>query len=116
MTHSLSALTEERTGAEMAAKKIRLESFTFQQLGKGWEVFHRGRSLGTIEGTTEGNGRHAFRLGFDRRQEPRTYRGMLRAATALQAIDSLKRQARSERWCLAGRVDPAGLGGEGGPG
>ena len=60
-----------------------------------------------IVGTTEGNGRHGFHLGSDQRRRPQTFRGMVRAATALRAIDALKRQARREKWRLEALIQRA---------
>jgi len=61
-------------------------------------VQYRGRCIGSIVATKETNGRHCFRLGFDRRKEPRTYRGKFQAAEALKVIDELKRQAAKAKW------------------
>ena len=59
---------------------------------------YRGRCIGSMVATKETNGRHCFRLGFDRRKEPRTYRGKFQAAEALKLIDELMRQAAKAKW------------------
>jgi hypothetical protein len=46
----------------------------------------------------ESNGRHCFRLGCDSRKRPRTYRGRIQAAQALQTIDELARAAQRYEW------------------
>ncbi len=62
------------------------------------EVFLGRRCLGTIVGMKEQSGRHCFRLACDSRRQPRTYRGRVQAAQALQMIDDLKREAKRRRW------------------
>ena len=56
------------------------------------------RELGTIVTMLEASGRYCFRLGCDNRGEPRTYRGRVRAAQALLAIDDLLREAKKKKW------------------
>lgn len=62
------------------------------------EVYHRGRRLGTIVAMIEASGRPCYRLGLDKRRNPRTYRGRARAAEVLKIIDSLKRQSEKSGW------------------
>jgi hypothetical protein len=79
-------------------KAIKQSVFKFRRADEGWEVQYRGRWIGSIVATKEANGRHCFRLGFDCRKEPRTYRGKFQAAEALKVIDELKRQAAKAKW------------------
>ena len=79
-------------------KRLREGGFDFLENPVGLDVYHRGRHLGTIETMYEVNGRHCFTLGCDNRRHPRTYRGRVRAATALKEIDALKRRAKKEKW------------------
>jgi len=80
------------------ARKVREGGFLFQIHSTETEVFKGSRSLGMIVGMKELSGRHCFRLAFDQRRQPRTYRGRLQAAEALQMIDKLRVQAQRERW------------------
>lgn len=64
-------------------------------------VFKGKRELGAIVTMLEANGRYCFRLGCDLRDEPRTYRGRVRAARALLAIDDLQREAKKKKWDMA---------------
>ena len=75
---------------------ITRSGFTFRRLPDGWEVYCRGRSIGRIIATREASGRHAFRLEWDVRRRPRCYRGMVTAANALKAIDSVKRKCKGQ--------------------
>ena len=63
-------------------------------------VYKGRRELGTIVTMLEASGRYCFRLGCDTRDEPRTYRGRVRAARALLVIDDLRREASKRRWDL----------------
>jgi hypothetical protein len=64
-------------------------NFTFKRLEQGYDVVHRGKSIGTILPMKEATGRHCFYLGADNRKSPRTYRGRIKAAEALLAISKL---------------------------
>ncbi|MHB8862373.1 MAG: hypothetical protein ACYC6N_08210 [Pirellulaceae bacterium] len=64
------------------------------------EVFLGRRAIGTIIGMKEQSGRHCFRLACDSRREPRTYRGRVQAAQALEMIDDLKRLAKQQHWSV----------------
>lgn len=81
-------------------RKLREGGFTFHVYPQGTEVLLGRRSLGTIVGMKEQSGRHCFRLACDSRREPRTYRGRVQAAQALEMIDDLKRLAKQERWSV----------------
>lgn len=63
--------------------------FTVRDKGGYW--VKRGRKdLGFIVPSREPTGRHCFYLGFDKRRNKRTYRGKVKAAEALDAIDRFK--------------------------
>lgn len=79
-------------------RKLREDAYTFHVYATRTEVFRRGRPLGAIVGMKEQSGRHCFRLACDSRREPRTYRGRVQAAEALQMIDELKSLAQKQRW------------------
>ncbi len=79
-------------------EKLKEGGFEFHVFEAETDVFHRRRMIGTIIGMKERNGRHCFRLGCDSRKEPRTYRGRIKAAEALQIIESLSREAKKRRW------------------
>ncbi len=81
-------------------EKVHEEGFDFHVYGAETDVYRKGRCLGTIIGMKEKSGRHCFRLGCDRRDDPRTYRGRVKAAEALQIIDGLKREAKKRRWTV----------------
>ena len=68
--------------------------------GEGVDVYKRRRCIGSIITMIEANGRYCFRLGCDRRAEPRTYRGRVRAARALQIIDELKSSHNKRKWAI----------------
>lgn len=74
--------------------------YKFQLRDDGYEVIHKGRSLGLIIRRLEPSGRHCFVLACDNRESPRTYRGKVLAAEALAAIDRIKQQAKKEKWSL----------------
>jgi len=74
--------------------------FTFIPTERGYKVFERGRELGDIITMQEPTGRYCFRLGFDRRRSPRTFRGRIRAAEALTKITDLQREAKRKMWSL----------------
>ncbi len=81
----------------MAKKKT--PAFRFEPLKeRGYKVMLRGKSLGDIIPSREPTGRHCFYLAFDTRKKPRTYRGKIKAAEALQALDKLKSDAKSKKW------------------
>ena len=79
-------------------RKLREGEFVFHVYSNQTEVFRGSRSLGAIVGMKEQSGRHCFRLACDSRREPRTYRGRVQAAEALQMIDDLKNLAKKKRW------------------
>ena len=72
--------------------------FVFKDTPTGAAVYQRGRKIGEIVTMREASGRHCFRLGFDKRKVPRTYRGRMKAAEALKIIDGLKQQAKKQKW------------------
>ena len=71
--------------------------FEFVEEGDGFVVYLRKQELGRIVTMLEASGRYCFRIGWDTRPSPRTYRGKVRAALALQAIDALKREADAKK-------------------
>ncbi len=73
-------------------------SFRFEPLKRGYKVTLRGKDLGNIIPTREPTGRHCFYLGYDTRKNPRTYRGKVKAAEALLALDQLKTNAKKNKW------------------
>ncbi|HEY6563979.1 MAG TPA: hypothetical protein VIY86_05750, partial [Pirellulaceae bacterium] len=75
-----------------------MSGYTFEAVGGGYKVFAKKRMIGTIHPTKEVSGRHCFYLGCDKRSEPRTYRGMRKAAEALEVIDGLKRDSDRHKW------------------
>lgn len=82
-------------------------NYVFEHDGTGYAVTLKKRgkaavNLGMIFPDREPTGRHCFYLGQDTRtkRKRRTYRGKLRAATALESIHNAERQ-------LAKGVDPA---------
>jgi hypothetical protein len=81
-------------------RKLREGGYLFHVCPQETEVFLGRRSIGTIVGMKEQSGRHCFRLACDSRREPRTYRGRVQAAQALQMIDDLKRQAKQGHWSI----------------
>jgi hypothetical protein len=78
-------------------KKLREGGFEFHVYAEETQVFHGRKNLGTIVGMKESSGRHCFRLGFDKRRQPRTYRGRQQAAEALRLIDRLVREAEKQK-------------------
>lgn len=81
-------------------RKLREGKYLFQVYPAKTDVFVGRRLIGTIVGMKELSGRHCFRLACDSRREPRTYRGRVQAAQALEMIDGLKRQAKQQRWSV----------------
>jgi hypothetical protein len=79
--------------------KFREGGFDFHVYADETQVFQGRKKLGAIVGMKESSGRHCFRLGFDQRRRPRTYRGRQQAAEALRLIDRLVRE--SERHQLS---------------
>ena len=81
---------------------IKEGGFEFRQRDDdgGLDVYHKRRHIGSIVTMIEASGRYCFRLGCDRRTEPRTYRGRIRAARALLVIDDLKSEAKKKQWAL----------------
>jgi hypothetical protein len=76
---------------------IRRGGFIFRPISGGWIVHYQGKSIGEIFSIREANGRPTFRLGFDQRKRPRSYRGMVVAAKALKAIATIKQKCRGQR-------------------
>jgi hypothetical protein len=81
-------------------RKLREGGFLFHVYPAETEVYLGRRAIGTIVGMKEQSGRHCFRLACDSRREPRTYRGRVQAAQALEMIDELKRLAKQQRWSV----------------
>lgn len=81
-------------------RKLREGGYLFHVYRHATEVFLGRRSIGSMVGMKEQSGRHCFRLGCDARRTPRTYRGRLQAAQALEMIDDLKRRAKRSRWTV----------------
>ena len=75
-----------------------MSSYRFEPLKRGYRVVLRGKYLGDIIPSREPTGRHCFFLGLDKRRTPRTYRGKIKAAEALEAIDKLKTTAKKKKW------------------
>jgi hypothetical protein len=75
-------------------------AYKFKATTTGFEVFYRGRRIGTIRPAKEASGRHCFYLGCDDRKDPRTYRGKNQAAEALQVLNKLATDAQRKRWSL----------------
>jgi hypothetical protein len=81
-------------------RKLREGGYVFHVYRHATEVFLGRRPIGSMVGMKELSGRHCFRLACDARREPRTYRGRVQAAQALEMIDDLKRRAKQERWSV----------------
>jgi hypothetical protein len=81
-------------------RTLREGGYVFHVYAQQTEVLLGRRSIGMIVGMKEQSGRHCFRLACDSRREPRTYRGRVQAAEALEMIDELKRLAKQERWSI----------------
>lgn len=79
-------------------KKKAKSKFRFERLNKGYSVFLRGKLLGEIVPSREPTGRHCFYLAADRRRTPRTYRGKVKAAEALESLDKLIATAKRKSW------------------
>lgn len=88
----------KKTPPPKLIRKLREDGFTFHIYSNQTRVFRGRNELGAIVGMKENSGRHCFRLADDSRRQPRTYRGRVQAAEALQAIEKLTRQAKRERW------------------
>lgn len=82
------------------AKKVTEGGFGFLAEDEATRVFKGRREIGTIVTMLEASGRYCFRLGCDNRDEPRTYRGRVRAAKALLLIDELQKTAKKKKWGL----------------
>ena len=74
--------------------------YKFEAQKVGYKVSLRGHQLGEILPMKEVSGRHCFYLGCDKRKEPRTYRGMGKAADALLAISKLQAEAKKKKWSM----------------
>ena len=77
----------------MAAKS----KYTFKPLDVGYDVIMKGKKIGQIFPMKERTGRHCFYLGFDKRRDPRTYRGKIKAAEALETIQKLVAESKKKR-------------------
>ena len=75
---------------------IKEGGYEFHQSENGHKVLYKRKEIGEIVTHQEPNGRHCFRLGVDTRKKPRTYRGKVTAAKALQVLDELLREAKSD--------------------
>ncbi len=75
-----------------------IASFKFQATETGFDVYYRGKLIGDILPAKEASGRHCFYLGCDDRRIPRTYRGKIKAAEALQIIDRLLAGSKKKKW------------------
>jgi hypothetical protein len=94
---------DKNMAAKKKAKKTLLRKFSedgydYRVYEAETEVYVGRRKIGSIIGMKEQSGRHCFRLAFDSRSEPRTYRGRFYAAQALELIDSLVRESKKQRW------------------
>ena len=74
--------------------------FKFKETATSFEVYLRGKLIGEIIPAKEASGRHCFYLGCDDRREPRTYRGKIKAAEALQIIHKLKADHQKKKWSV----------------
>lgn len=72
--------------------------YRFERLKKGYKVFLRSKLLGEILPSREPTGRHCFYLAIDKRKTPRTYRGKIKAAEALESLNKLVTTAKRKRW------------------
>jgi len=79
-------------------RKLREGGYAFHVYSTQTDVYKGRRCLGSIVGMKELSGRHCFRLSVDSRRHPRTYRGRIQAAQALEMIDNLSRSAKKQRW------------------
>ncbi len=77
-----------------------MSKYKFEPLEKGYRVVSRGKALGEILPMKEATGRHCFYLGFDKRKSPRTYRGKIKAAEALDAISKLISDSKKRKWSV----------------
>jgi hypothetical protein len=75
-----------------------MSKFRFKSRDVGHDVYYRGKLIGQIIPLKEATGRHCFRLGFDSSRDPRTYRGMDRAAEALYEISQLTAKSKKSKW------------------
>ena len=75
-----------------------MTKFKFEPTKKGYRVTTKGKTLGEILPSKEATGRHCFYLGCDTRNLPRTYRGKIKAAEALEAITKLINDSKKKRW------------------
>ena len=75
-----------------------MNKYRFKSRDVGHDVYYRGKLIGQIVPLKESTGRHCFRLGFDTSRQPRTYRGMDRAAEALFQISQLAAKSKKSKW------------------
>ena len=78
-------------------RKFSEDGYDYRVYEAETEVYVGRRKIGSIIGMKEQSGRHCFRLAFDSRSEPRTYRGRFYAAQALELIDDLVRESKKQR-------------------
>ena len=78
-------------------RTVREGGFIFRIYDDETEVYRGPKLLGTLHGARESNGRYCFSLGCDNRNKPRKYRGRLKAAQALWAIQKLVSEAKTRR-------------------
>ena len=90
----------KRKPARQFRRKVKEGGFTFEVFDGQTDVYRGTRKIGTLVTTREANGRYCFRLSCDRRANPRTYRGRVKAAEALWIIDQLVREAKTRRLAL----------------
>lgn len=71
-------------------------AYRFEPTRRGYRVrtVRGGQDLGEIVRVEENSGRVAYALGFDRRREPRSYRGKRTAAEALQTLADIRQQVK----------------------
>ena len=75
-----------------------MSKYRFEPIQKGYKVIARGKTLGEILPMKEATGRHCFYLGCGKRKTPRTYRGKIKAAEALDTIHKLVGDSKKKRW------------------
>ena len=80
------------------SQKVKEGGFEFLVDDEEIRVFKGRREIGTLVTMLEASGRYCFRLGFDHRDEPRTYRGRVRAANALLLVEELRKEAKRRKW------------------
>ena len=84
--------------AKQKLRKFKQSGFSFEETASGAKVTKGSDHLGEIITTQEVNGRYCFHLSGDNRRQPRTYRGRILAAKALECIKRLKQEAHKHKW------------------